>query len=521
MAQFAALDALRSLGLSPEKVADPLWRLRNLYTIITDAGQRIPFRPNAIQEKLFKNWWYLNLVLKSRQHGMTTAIDLVALDQCVFIPNYTAGIIADTQDNVEKIFRKKVLFPWEQMPAAIRAANPVVKQTQTEIVWSNGSSISVGLSLRGGTAQFLHVSELGPIARRFPEKAKEINSGAFEAVAPGQTIVVESTVAGNGGLLHELSTKAQHLKESGRRLTPLDFRLHFFPWFEKPTNTMSSEDAAVIPIPHEMKKYFGEVEKRMGVTITPEQRAWYVIKHERMGEDTMRQEHPSTPEEPFQVAAEGTYLAAEMAALRKNGRLTRVPLVPGIPVNSFWDWGLNDNTFSVFHQRLHGVDRFIFDYENNGEPVNHYARVLRETGYPVWGTHFGPHDFDHRRPGVDSIKTLKEMFEEAGIRPIEVLPRIPDKRSSINMLREVLPNCMFDNEECARTIECLDNYSKEWNDKIGDWRDTPLKSPFNHGADTMQQFAMASHMLKNFSATSVGGSQKKRKTARQGGWRTA
>lgn len=521
---LAALDALKSFGVSAESVADPLWRLRNLYTIITDGGQKVPFVPNSVQEMLLAQWWYLNIILKSRQQGFTTLIDLIALDQCVFVPDYSVGIVADTQDNVEKIFRKKVLFPWEHMPEAIRAANPVVKQTGTEIVWANGSSISVGLSLRGGTAQFLHVSELGKISRRFPDKAAEIKSGAFEAVAPGQTIVVESTAEGNGGLFHELVTTAQHLLDSGRRLTPLDFRLHFFGWYLKPSNAMSPEDAAVVAIPSALGKYFREVEKRMGITLNDGQKAWYAIKHERMGEDTMRQEHPSTPEEPFQVAAEGTFFAQQMANLRRRGQITRVPLIPGVPVNTFWDWGLNDSTFAAFHQRLHGMDRFIFDYENNGEPPDHYAKVLRDTGYPVFGRHYVPHDFGHRRPGVSSLKTLEDMFNEAGIRPTEVLPRIDDKRASINMLREVLPNCLLDQEECARTIECLDNYSKEWNPLQGVWRDTPAKSPFNHGADAMQQFAMAAHMLKNFSAAQIGGGEKKKKRKVMGAssnWRTA
>ena len=41
---------------------------------------------------------------------------------------------------------------------------------------------SVGTSSRGGTVHFLHVSELGKIARKYPERAEEIVTGAFESV---------------------------------------------------------------------------------------------------------------------------------------------------------------------------------------------------------------------------------------------------------------------------------------------------------------------------------------------------
>ena len=60
-------------------------------------------------------------------------------------------------------------------------------------VFDNGSSIRVSTSYRGGTLQRLHVSEFGKICRQFPHKAKEIVTGAFEAVGIGNQITLEST----------------------------------------------------------------------------------------------------------------------------------------------------------------------------------------------------------------------------------------------------------------------------------------------------------------------------------------
>ncbi len=517
------LEALGRMGLDPAAFVNPRWRLNNLYTIITDEGVVLPFRENDVQRELFDRWWYLNLCLKSRQHGFTTAIDLLALDHCVFIPNYTAAIIADTKENVEKIFRRKIREPWEKLPAAIRQAVPVTKQTESEIVWANGSSISVGLSLRGGTAQFLHVSELGKISRRFPEKANEIKTGAFEAIAPGQTIVVESTAEGNGGLFHDLVVQAQRLVDSGRRLTPLDFRLHFFPWFRKPANTLSEEDAEQVPISARLQAYFHRVEERMRVQLSRGQRAWYAIKEERMGEDLMRQEHPSTPEEPFEVSAEGMIFGAQMALLRRRNQITKVRLVPGFAVNTFWDWGLNDTTFLWFHQRVNGFDRFILDYENNGEAMAHYAQFMRDTEFALWGKHYVPHDFAHRRPGLTAIQTLETMANEAGIWPTVVVPRVDDKRVSIQQARQVLPNCFFDAEECARGIACLDNYSKQWNELQSVWRDEPRHDEYSNGADAFQTFAMVFDDLaregQRQQANSAVGAGRRRKAKRNVGWR--
>ena len=64
-----------------------------------------------------------------------------------------------------------------------------------ELVFDNGSNVSVGTSMRGGTLQYLHISEYGKISAKYPDKAKEIKSGSFNAVKAGQFIFVESTAA--------------------------------------------------------------------------------------------------------------------------------------------------------------------------------------------------------------------------------------------------------------------------------------------------------------------------------------
>jgi len=308
-------------------------------------------------------------------------------------------------------------------------------------------------------------------------------------------------------------------------LTHLDFRFHFFPWNLKPSNTLSDEDAKVVPISARLQTYFRKVEAEMGVTLTPGQKAWYALKEERMGEEYMKQEHPSTPDEPFEVATEGTYFAKQMTLLRRRQQITRVPLVPGVAVNTFWDWGLNDTTFIWFHQRVNSVDRFVLDYENHSEAVAHYARFMRDTGFDLWGVHFMPHDMAHRRPGLTVIQTLEQMANEAGIKPTYIVPRIDDKRVSINVARQKLPNCMFDIEECARGIECLDKYSREWDERNGVWKDQPRHDPFSNGADAYQQFAvMADELQSHLRSYQVANPRalaqaKKRGGSRRVGWK--
>src|SRR3989344_2447817 len=87
------------ITLNEEQWADWRWRLHNLYRIVTDQGHDIPFRPNEMQTYFLNTFWYLNVILKARQHGFTTLIDLLMLDQCVFNSNINAGIIAHNLDD--------------------------------------------------------------------------------------------------------------------------------------------------------------------------------------------------------------------------------------------------------------------------------------------------------------------------------------------------------------------------------------------------------------------------------------
>ncbi|EIR76717.1 terminase large subunit [Yersinia pestis PY-34] len=78
----------------------------------------------------------------------------------------------------------------------IKKANPLVKETTSEYVFKNGGSVTVSTSFRGGTLYSLHVSEFGKICAKYPDKAKEIVTGAFEAVPLGGKITLESTAEG-------------------------------------------------------------------------------------------------------------------------------------------------------------------------------------------------------------------------------------------------------------------------------------------------------------------------------------
>lgn len=475
-------------------LADPMWRLENLYRIMvkesdSDDSFSMQFKPNRAQRKFIKRLWHRNLILKARQLGFTTLIAILWLDHALFNENQRCGIVAQDREAAEAIFRDKVKYAYDNLPPALKAAMPLARDSATELLFAhNNSSIRVATSMRSGTIHRLHVSEFGKICAKFPDKAKEVVTGSIPAVPLNGVVVIESTAEGRDGDFFKMSQRAQALDQQGKELTERDYRFHFYPWWDAPEYRMSPD--SVIQTDKD-REYFLKVEAEMGITLDAEQRAWYVatkMSDFAGAEDKMWQEYPSTPDEAFQVSTEGTYYAPQLALARKEGRITRVPYMPGVPVDTFWDIGLNDENFIWFHQKVGLRHAFIRSYGNSGEAPAHYVAEMQKTGW-VWGRHYLPHDGNARRIQATSTKTYAELLEELGLKNVVIVDRIQSVTTGIQLVRNVLSNCWFDEEGCASGLIGLENYRKEWNSRLGVWSDYPRHDAASNPADAFRQFA--------------------------------
>ena len=483
---------MSAVALKAEELfSDRRWRLNNLYTIKDKAGCAIPFRLNANQEQLLGDLWTLNIILKARQMGFTTLIQILMLDACLFNSNTSAGIVAHNREDAEAFFDDKIKFAYDQLDPEIRKAVPATQDSAKSLTFANGSRIRVGTSLRSGTFQYLHVSEFGKTCAQFPSKAKEIVTGAFNAVEAGQFIAVESTAEGQEGAFYDMVAEAKRNAELQRPLTPLDFKLHFFPWWKDPTYTLSDDDAGLTILSAEHEKYFDTLYDKHQIQLTPGQEAWYVKKQVTQ-RDEMKREYPATVEEAFEASVEGAYLSEQMGKVRREGRICRVP-IEHVPVDTFWDLGVNDDMVIWFRQQIGPEHRFIDYFSDFGEGLEHYAALLKkradECGY-IYGTHYLPHDGDARRLSYKA-KTVKEMLGELGVKPTVVVPRIATEKSGVEAVRRYLARCWFDESRCAEGVRCLDNYRKEWDDERGVWKDRPRHDWASHGYKGFETAAVA------------------------------
>lgn len=470
-----------------EQWADRRWRLRNLYYIEDKLGNVVLFQPNEAQSKLLDNLHYLNIILKARQMGFSTFILILALDCCLFNSNFAAGLVADTLDNAKGLL-KRIKFAYERIPDEIKAVVSIKQDNATEIVFSNGSGVEVGVSLRSGTKNFLHISEYGKICAKAPEKAKEIKSGSLNTLAPRQLGFIESTAEGRAGDFYDKTQLSRAQSDSGRELGDMDYRFHFFPWWEDKTYELDRPSL----ITDEDQKYFDELVAEYGITLTDQQKWWYAAKKVEQGED-MWKEYPSTPDEAFKAARDGAYFAKEMRNLRTLGKIGNFPFVPKVAVNTFWDFGLGDTQTIWLHQEVAGEHRFIGYFEDSGMGLGHYFNWMEKWAAPrgaTWGVHYAPHDVDHRRQTATSGKaeTIKTMAAGLGY-TFTTVERNPDKINSIQSIRLKLPSCCFDEAGAAKGILHLENYSRDWDEKLGVWRNYPRHDEHSHGADGFMVFS--------------------------------
>lgn len=470
-----------------EQFGDWRWRLNNLYSIIDEDGNKVIFHMNGAQQYLFDGMHHLNVILKARQLGFTTFIQLFMLDVCMFNSNVHAGTIAHTREDAEEIFKEKVHFPYDNLPDGLKAANAATEVSARKLAFANSSLIRVGTSLRSGTFQYLHISEYGKICAKYPEKAREIKTGAFNTVHAGQVIWVESTAEGQEGDFYGMCQEAQSLERRGADLTPLDFKFFFYPWFNRPSYVLP---AAGVMLTTEDKTYFEKLRIDNGIELTAEQKAWYVKKAAQQGSD-MKREFPSTPKEAFEASIEGAYYAVQMARAETQGRICELPIEPSIGTETWWDLGMDDLMTIVWVQRVGPWFHIIDYYENSGEGLGHYATILQDrqrTHGLVYTDHVWPHDGNVRildEKGRRRVDVMRELGFE-----MQIVERGQTIQPGIEATRSLLAKCRIDEVNCKKLISALKNYRKEWDDVRGAFRDKPLKNWAGHGADAVRTGAM-------------------------------
>jgi len=206
-----------------------------------------------------------------------------------------------------------------------------------------------------------------------------------------------------------------------------------------------------------------------------ERRELIALYGEDEGEAKFRQEYFNDPE----AALPGSYYGKLIARAEQEGRVGRVPWDPRVPVTTAWDLGVGDSTAIWFCQQVAQEVRLIDYYEASGVGLDHYAKILAQKPY-AYADDILPHDAEVTELGSGSTRTA--TLRSLGRSRLRVLPRNPVE-DRINAARMTLPRCWFDAEKCARGLDALRQYQREWDDKLKDFKSRPRHDWASHAAD--------------------------------------
>lgn len=281
-------------------LTDKEWRISHLYKITDKDGRKVTFSPNHAQAEIAKALKANKrlLILKSRQLGATTFVEIFFLDEVLFTMNVHAISLMHAREHAIDAFDRKVRYAWENFDPRLREALgwkvDTERANQLKFDFSEGSSSSytVSTSGRSGTYRYVHVSEFGTLCAERPQQAKELITGTFPAVPEDGTIIIESTANGETGYFADMWRDAEQGKNG------------FYPLFLNWRFDVA-EIAKATPIPLSgLPVEFHELKKRHN--LSDQELSYYYSKFLLLNRDwtLLLQEYPTTPEEAFQGSGE-------------------------------------------------------------------------------------------------------------------------------------------------------------------------------------------------------------------------
>jgi hypothetical protein len=208
----------------------------------------------------------------------------------------------------------------------------------------------------------------------------------------------------------------------------------------------------------------------------------------------------------FTAALKGAYYGEYINKMDAANRIIDFDIDRNYPARTAWDLGISDS-MSIWMYQIVGREVRIVDYiEDSGKGVEFYVHKIQEKGYLLdQQGHALPHDGAARELGTG--KTRQEMLLDLGIR-CHVMER-QSLADGIHATRTMLsrPTVFIHKTKCARGIDALRNYSRNWDRVKGIFLDTPKHNWASHGADAFRYLALD---LADPQATMLNVSQKQR-----------
>ncbi len=210
---------------------DPVHFFKKYAKIQHPMKGKVLFNLYPFQEDALRNFRdnRFNIVLKSRQMGISTLVAGHALHSMIFNTDYKILVIATKQD-VAKNLVQKVQLMWEFLPGFLKQGLSIVNNNKLSISFTNGSEIkAVASSPDAARSEALSLLILDEAA--FIPDIEEIWASSQMTLATGGNCVMLSTPNGIGGLFHRTWQEAEEgsVTDGLDRFVPI-----LLPWYLHP-----------------------------------------------------------------------------------------------------------------------------------------------------------------------------------------------------------------------------------------------------------------------------------------------
>lgn len=286
---MTAIEKLKRIMSSPI-----LWG-ETFCKVVNKKGKTVTFKMNPQQRELVEGLSKYNIVLKSRQLGITTISCCLSLYYAITKPNSHCMLISYSLDSASTIF-DKLKTMYDSLPNGIRPKE--IANNRSSLKFSNGSKITVTTLgskelARGSSLQFVHISE---VAFAKQELVSKQLLAIEQALLPDSKLIIESTANG----LNEFYNIWQKAENGESLYKPfffswIDDKIMFAEEYEQFSKRYKSIHGAELTIdelePIEQTYY------NMGASL--KQLMWRRLKIANSSEMQFKQEYPATPIEAF------------------------------------------------------------------------------------------------------------------------------------------------------------------------------------------------------------------------------
>jgi hypothetical protein len=216
------------------------------------------------------------------------------------------------------------------------------------------------------------------------------------------------------------------------------------------------------------------------------------------GEALWRQEYFCS----FDAAIPGSIWGDCVKKAEEEGRVVDFASDRAVPVYTAWDLGRTDDT-AIWWYQMRGTGIDLLDHHSSSlKDIPFYMDLLEERrAHHGWtyARHLLPHDARPRTLAAGGKSILQQCQDAAKQTPalgvFQIGKRL-DIQEGIQAARKTFPVCRFHATRCAKGLDALRQYHREWDLEKKVFRDSPEHDWSSHSSDAFRYLSLSWSVAK-------------------------